>query len=941
MLPPYLSSAFHLDSEDGLFPWTEDNFDRLYQARMERGTLLIDLMLRDAGIASPAHVYPPTSAHALASLLESLLPIPRLERDLVTYYLVLDFDAASSDHSLSDSFASQRYLSPLQVSRIKGFWYADRGRFEDAVSAFSTPAVWSGMHSAEFLRECQDEILDLLASKSTSALVNLFLTTSNLPLDTPQRRQHLVRALALEQGKFYQAWRYVRDLEFESDMGASGELDIEINMEDMGLASFEEDGELALDGESKAGDDDQEADLRRRALLVQQERPLLLSTILEAVLIRKLISRQHFAVPLLTQAPFTAHPDKAALQSLLKLPIDNYEQKFLTTYLLNTTTSLPPSSFSLLHDLLTLRMCARGQHALAVEIDRQVAERIREQPQLGLLASQETRGAVREMINLLPEVQRKMLLVERDAAHAGDAVSERTENGATRREDLATTTGESATQADRIPSATRPSAFTRPSFAPLSASNQLRQASNSKVAMYQAFLRPTPSTLVNGDATTSNRAALTNQQTFLPSDHVAASSRRMLNASTNCAVLGSSTSVRNGMSVPFGGQQTQFPSSPFNFPPRVPVGYSALSASQNNASPVYPSIRRFGSDHVTSTKDGSQTPRALSENEEERSVSPTPDKGVFEDAESVAQFEEEEERATTPVAREPPATKGKENAESGDRQRQSRNDDRRHGTEEEVPDNVSSQDYLEEAPTQHTAPTKTPRGKRTRSAQPTMSPPATRQTAKTPARTRKQKQQLRDDEEVSNAGDARDAHENDHDVPIPGAFPTPRRAKRKLRSSSQFEARASEESDIDSHLHPPQAKRSRKGDTGAEAVRRATRSQSVLSQATTEADQASHVGPDGGKTPKKQKSDVVGRTRGQPQRRSARLSESVAPPSPVQSVISEADSVTNKRRRASARKDIVNTRETRSSGSQGGANPATRGVRTRRQAAALEEQEEE
>jgi hypothetical protein len=215
----------------------------------------------------------------------------------VTYYLILDVEASSLGHGLADRFANQRYLNPLQVSRIKGFWFADRGQFEDAVSALAAPAVWSGRFSEEFLRECQDTILDLLASKSTPELVNLFLTTSNLPLDTPQRRQHSVRALALEQGKFYQAWRYVRDLEFESDMEASGELDVENDMEDMGLTSFEQDAELVLDGRRQTGDEAQEAGLERRALLVQQERPRLLSTILEAILIRKLFSEAKNSPP--------------------------------------------------------------------------------------------------------------------------------------------------------------------------------------------------------------------------------------------------------------------------------------------------------------------------------------------------------------------------------------------------------------------------------------------------------------------------------------------------------------------------------------------------------------------------------------------------------------------------------------------------------------------
>lgn len=60
MLPSYLTSAFHLDSEDGPFPWTENDVDRLYQARMELGSLVIDLILRDAGIACTLLWFPYT-----------------------------------------------------------------------------------------------------------------------------------------------------------------------------------------------------------------------------------------------------------------------------------------------------------------------------------------------------------------------------------------------------------------------------------------------------------------------------------------------------------------------------------------------------------------------------------------------------------------------------------------------------------------------------------------------------------------------------------------------------------------------------------------------------------------------------------------------------------------------------------------------------------------
>lgn len=560
-----------------------------------------------------------------------------------------------------------------------------------------------------------------------------------------------------------------------------------------------------------------------------------------------------------------ARPHKTALQALLKLPIDNYEQKFLTSYLLNTTSSLPAASFSLLHDLLTLRLCSSGQHANAIELDRQVAERIRERPELAVVGGGgEARASVQAMVELLPEVQRKILLVERDAVNTEEASKEQE--------------GEGSVQTTSTPGEAAP--YTRPSFAPLSASVQLRQASNPRNAIYQALLRSTSSSALAGNATS---ARVSNDQRYLASDHAPASSRRQLNTST----AGMGSSIR----VPYGGQQTQFPASPFNLPPRVPVGYAASSVY---AQSVGRSVQGTTFDDET-YDDGSVTPR------EARSASP---RGGFPLGESGADVRED-----TPVARDP---RRRVEQQDGDDDHASRSESR-----DEVMAVEQSEPGDEVEPEQTT---KKPKAKRPpkESSQPATSPPATRTIAKTPRRTRKQREEsqpVNDETEHPAAGGG-----DDHAIPIPGGFPTANKAKRKLRSSSQFEgADGHHEQDTQA----PRAKKTRKVVAGTEAARRTTRSQSVVSQATTEADHEDTSG-------NTQDSEAVRR---RPQRRSARLSESTAPSSPARSVASEAASTTASKGPRNRKAAGTTPKKT--------APPATRGVRTRRQAAALEEEDEE
>ena len=758
--------------------------------------------------------------------------MPQLQRDLIAYYIVLD----TSDSAFAKDFTRSRHLTQAHTARIQGFWYLDNSRIDEAVRSLSAPTPWSGFADDDRIKRLQDAVLEFLEQEGSPASINKFIQGSGMTRDSPWRRECSVRALVLEDGRMREAWRYVRNLEFEHEMmiGEEPELD--------------EQDQMDVDGH--------ERQVQRRVEMVQDERKRLLAIMLDAILIRELLATRSCS---LADIRTTARPHKTALQSLVKLPIDNFEHKFMTSYLLNTTSSLSAASFSLLYDLLILRLCSSGQHANAIELDRQVAERIRERPELAVAS--ESRANVQAMVELLPEVQRKMLLVERDAVNTEEATTDREV--------------EVTKQSSSTPAASAP--FTRPSFAPLSASVQLRQASNPRNAIYQALLRSTSSTSIAGNAS-SARAPV---ERFLPSDHAPAS-RRQLNNSTS----GIASSIR----VPYGGQQTQFPASPFNLPPRVPVGYAA-------SSPYAPFAGMGGrGDFDDETHDdGSVTPR------DARSVSP--EGGMPLQDESMA-----DEREETPVARESTQAAmhhDEDPPENDHTASRSRSPSERMDVEEQGGDKVVDKEQ----------PAQTTKTKRSRqgSPKPANSPPATRTIAKTPKKTRKQKQESQpaDETEQQGAGE-------DQAIPIPGAFPAATKAKRKLRSSSQFDdTNGHDEKDTQAS----RAKKTRKGATGAEAARRATRSQSVVSQATTEADHEEMVVDT-------QDSGAVKR---RPQRRSARLSESTAPSSPARSVASDAASTTATKPRT--RKAASTPKKT--------APPATRGVRTRRQAAALEEEDEE
>lgn len=218
--------------------------------------------------------YDPSSAENLEDLFMRLLAVPRLQRDLIAYYIVLD----TSDPAMEQEFIKARHIPHAHAARIRGFWHIDRDQLEEAARILSAPGPWCGFTDddriglAEGINKAdQDTVLKVLANEGTAQLVNKFIQGSGMVRDSPTRREYSVRALAMENGRMGEAWRYVRDLEYEGDMVFGEELQAEAEAEG-------EDG-MEVDGE--------EAQQEKRVETVQEERRRLLAVILDAILLRE------------------------------------------------------------------------------------------------------------------------------------------------------------------------------------------------------------------------------------------------------------------------------------------------------------------------------------------------------------------------------------------------------------------------------------------------------------------------------------------------------------------------------------------------------------------------------------------------------------------------------------------------------------------------------
>ncbi|OBZ67406.1 Protein ELYS [Grifola frondosa] len=121
----------------------------------------------------------------------------------------------------------------------------------------------------------------------------------------------------------------------------------------------------------------------------------------------------------------TPKPRATPLKDLLALPFSDYEQSLLHTYALEPPAHLPPTSISIIQDLVCLRLVQSGKHAEAVKLDRQfavvsVGGRVSERSQK---AAQERRQMLDELVAVMPAAERELLQLELELLSQGKGMA--------------------------------------------------------------------------------------------------------------------------------------------------------------------------------------------------------------------------------------------------------------------------------------------------------------------------------------------------------------------------------------------------------------------------------------------------------------------------------------------------------------------------------------
>ena len=151
---------------------------------------------------------------------------------------------------------------------------------------------------------------------------------------------------------------------------------------------------------------------------MSQERERLLIVLLDLIFKRAyegFAFREHVQSSILTQS-VTAQPSRQPLEDLAVAPFDKFEEQILTAYLLDPAMNLSPSAFDILHDLLTTRLLSHGRYSEAIDLDRRVTELVRssQHEMSNAQLKRERRQMVDDMVSLLPRIQRDLLAAEKD-----------------------------------------------------------------------------------------------------------------------------------------------------------------------------------------------------------------------------------------------------------------------------------------------------------------------------------------------------------------------------------------------------------------------------------------------------------------------------------------------------------------------------------------------
>ncbi|WWC89930.1 uncharacterized protein L201_004859 [Kwoniella dendrophila CBS 6074] len=351
-------------------PWNEFTAPQIEDRRkkLPDGKLFFDRLLELVGLEGSS-LYPPNTPAALRRLLHTIqsLELDRLKKDCFLYYLLKDYDVASTlqsrpsmdiDGQTEDEeltivtkingelsgkaqvFAKKRCMSQTWKRFIDGYWALDHGLWELAVSSLSDPSITTLNFVPSIIQTLSTHVSP--PSKSLS-LIHQFLTFAHPELTTKEENDIKLLSLA-SSGNLHQAFSLIRS-----------------NL--------------------KPEDENERKRLRENLYL----------WILGTSNSKQIQSR--------------------SLKELLHIPLSFEENQHLIEFLLHPPNKLKHQTnnkaLSLLHDLITLRLIHQGQYSESLLLDKQLAgtggnERDR----------QKRREMVREFISILPQAQRQALLAE-------------------------------------------------------------------------------------------------------------------------------------------------------------------------------------------------------------------------------------------------------------------------------------------------------------------------------------------------------------------------------------------------------------------------------------------------------------------------------------------------------------------------------------------------
>ncbi|OCF45444.1 hypothetical protein I317_00690 [Kwoniella heveanensis CBS 569] len=364
----------HFDLADT--PWT-DLTSPVIEDRRRRspgGRLFFDRLLELTGLDGPA-LYPPNTPAALRRLLHSIhsCPFDRLKRDCLLYYLLKDYDAAPSSNQAPtmdvdiDVEGEDDPDGTVVITKSAAGSERRPGKADAFAKRRCLPKTWRVFMDGYWALDHSswEFAVSSLSDPSITTLnfVPFILNALATHVSPPSHSLSLINSFLISA-------RPALDSVEENDVRL-----------------------LAL---ASAGSIAQAFGLIRTVDSPDERKRL-----------RENVWCWILGAPKTACGAGDHNVQSKSLRELLHLPLAAEEDKHLIEFLSHPPRTISPPALSLLHDLVTLRLIHQGQYQDSLQLDKQLAGSGGKEED-----RQRRREMVREFIAILPEAQRRALLVD-------------------------------------------------------------------------------------------------------------------------------------------------------------------------------------------------------------------------------------------------------------------------------------------------------------------------------------------------------------------------------------------------------------------------------------------------------------------------------------------------------------------------------------------------